>query len=69
MEMIGIFIFQMFVMYPLFAILMGKRLKAHFQKQLEWKREQLQKTVKGRMRFKLEKKVKKSAQPVVLDKL
>lgn len=32
-----IFIFQMFICYPLFLVLTGKRLGAHYQQQLDWK--------------------------------
>ena len=68
-SMVVIFILQMFVMYPLIAALMAKRLKAHYDQQLEWKLEQKGKTAKGRIKMKIEKKVQEKAAPVVKEKI
>ena len=48
-----LFIVQMFVSYPLLAFLIGKRFYAHWMQQFEWKMEQKNKTVKGKIELKM----------------
>lgn len=64
-----LFIFQMFLCYPLMSALIGKRLQTHMQQQYAWKMERKQKTVKGKIEMKVRKLAKERSGPVIQRRL
>ena len=68
---VTIFLFtcQMFIGYPLMSALIGRRLKAHMNQQMEWKMEQKQKTVKGKIELKVRKIAKERSGGVMQKRL
>ena len=63
-----IYLIQFFVLNPICAIITGKNFKAHLQVQDQLRDEKKAETVKGRLKLKVEKKVKSKLPEIIIKK-
>ena len=65
---IPVFLLQYLILYPASAAILLRKFKAHYNRQMLYKREKKMKTAKGRLKLRVEKVAKKRAGPIIKNK-